>query len=286
MPPTTLPPIAATDVVVVGTGAAALTAAITAHDNGARVTVVERTSSVGGTTAVSGGGIWMPQNHHMTELGLEDTREEALTYMTRMTAGRTPPDLLERYVDEGPGIVADLEKRTGLRLSAMSWPDYHPEMEGAKPSGRMLEPLLFDTKRLGRWAASLRRPPVLGMPITLQEATVDWQPTYFPERFDAAEVQRRMADDQVACGQALIGALLEACLSRGIEPLLDTRAHEIAMRKDQVSGLVVDRGGRRREIPSRGHRARVRWLRMERTAEDPVPARPPDPSAQPAGQRR
>jgi succinate dehydrogenase/fumarate reductase flavoprotein subunit len=109
---------------------------------------------------------------------------------------------------------------------------------------------LFDTKRLGRWAASLRRPPVLGMPITLQEATVDWQPTYFPERFDAAEVQRRMADDQVACGQALIGALLEACLSRGIEPLLDTRAHEIAMRQDQVSGLVVDRGGRRSEIPS------------------------------------
>ncbi len=251
MPPTPPPsPIAPTDVVVVGTGVAALTAAITAHDNGARVTVVERTSSVGGTTAVSGGGIWMPQNHHMAELGLDDTREEALSYMTRMTAGRTPPDLLERYVDEGPGIVADLEKRTGLRLSAMSWPDYHPEMEGAKPSGRMLEPRLFDTKRLGPWAASLRRPPVLGMPITLQEATVDWRPTYFPERFDAAEVQRRMADNLVACGQALIGALLEACLSRGIEPLLDTRAHEIAMHQDRVSGLVVDRGGRHREIPS------------------------------------
>jgi 3-oxosteroid 1-dehydrogenase len=239
-----------TDVVVVGTGVAALTAAITAHDNGARVTVVEATSSVGGTTAVSGGGIWMPQNHHMAELGIDDSRAEALRYMTRLTAGRTPAALLERYVDQGPGIVADIEKRTGLRLSPMSWPDYHPEMEGAKASGRMLEPQLFDTKRLGHWAATLRRPPVLAVPLTLEEATVDWRPSYFPERFDAAEVQRRVADNQVACGQALIGALLEACLSRGIEPLLDTRAYEIDMDKERVAGLVVDRGGRRSEIPT------------------------------------
>ena len=246
-------PLAAADVVVVGTGAAALTAAITAHDRGARVTVVERTSSVGGTTAVSGGGIWMPRNHHMADLGVDDTRDEALGYMTRLTAGRTPAELLERYVDEGPGIVADLEKRTGLQLGAMSWPDYHPEMEGAKPSGRMLEPRLFDTKRLGRWAASLRRPPVLGMPITLQEATVDWRPTYFPERFDAAEVQRRMADNQVACGQALIGALLEGCLSRGIEPLLDTRASQIAMHGTRCPGSSStggDTSARSRPPPS------------------------------------
>ena len=245
------PTIAPADVVVVGTGAAALTAAITAHDAGARVTVVERTSSVGGTTAVSGGGIWMPQNDHMAELGLDDSREEALAYMTRLTAGRTP-DRAARTLSwtQGPGIMADLEKRTGLRLSPMSWPDYHPEMDGAKASGRMLEPVLFDTKRLGGWAASLRRPPVLGMPITLQEATVDWRPTYFPERFEAAEVQRRVADGQVACGQALIGALLEACLSRGIEPLLDTRATQIAMRGDQVSGLVSTVAGHNDEIPA------------------------------------
>ena len=91
----------------------------------------------------------MPQNHHMADLGVDDSRDEALAYMTRLTAGRTPADLLERYVDDGPGIVADLEKRTALRLSPMSWPDYHPEMDGAKASGRMLEPVLFDTKRLG-----------------------------------------------------------------------------------------------------------------------------------------
>jgi 3-oxosteroid 1-dehydrogenase len=227
-----------------------MAAAITAHDNGARVVIVERTSSIGGTTAVSGGGIWMPQNHHMAGLGIHDSRDEALSYMTRLTAGRTPTELLERYVDEGPGIVADLENRTLLRLQPMSWPDYHPEMDGAKMSGRMLEPVLFDTKLLGRWADNLRRPPVLAMPITLQEATVEWRPSYFPERFDAVEVQKRVADHRVACGQALIGALLEACLSRGIEPMLGTRGCEIAMRGGQVSGLVVDHGGQRTEVPA------------------------------------
>ena len=233
---------------MVGSGAAALAAAIAVHDGGARAVVVERTSSVGGTTAVSGGGIWMPQNHHMAERGVEDSRDEALTYMTRLTAGRTPVELLERYLDQGPGIVSGLERRTPLQLQAMSWPDYHPEMDGAKQSGRMLEPGLFDTTRLGRWADSLRRPPVLALPITLQEATVDWRPSYFPERFDAAEVQRRTAVHQVACGQALIGALLEACLSRGIQPVLETRACEIVMSGGRVSGLVVDAGGGRSEV--------------------------------------
>jgi succinate dehydrogenase/fumarate reductase flavoprotein subunit len=249
MPPPS--PFPAADVVVVGSGAAALAAAITAYDQGARVTLVERTSSIGGTTAVSGGGIWMPQNDHMAELGVHDSRPEALEYMTRLTAGRTPADLLERYVDEGPGIVADLEKRTPLRLQPMTWPDYHPEMDGAKASGRMLEPALFDTGRLGPWAERLRRPPVLALPITLQEATVEWRPTYRPERFDADEVQRRVADHRVACGQALIGALLEACLGRGIEPVLETRACEIAMRDGRVAGLVVDRNGRRTVLPTR-----------------------------------
>ena len=169
------------DVIVVGTGSAAMVAAITAHDQGARVALLERTSSIGGTTAVSGGGIWMPQNHRMAALGADDSRDEALDYMTRMTAGRTPAELLERYVDDGPGIVADLEKRTSLRLQAMSWPDYHPEMDGAKATGRMLEPELFDTGRLGPWAQHLRRPPVLGLPLTLQEATVEWRPTYTPD---------------------------------------------------------------------------------------------------------
>jgi len=171
--------------------------------------------------------------------------------MGRLTAGRTPVDLLEHYVDRARGSWRS-SSAPPPRLRPMTWPDYHPRWRG-QVSGRMLEPALYDTGRLGPWAARLRRPPVLGLPIPLQEATVEWRPSYTPEKFDAAAVQARVAAGQVACGQALIGALLEACLTAGIEPLLETRAVEIAMSgggaDQQVAGLVVEHGGRRRELP-------------------------------------
>ena len=162
-----------TGVIVVGSGAAALAAALAAHDAGATVTVVERAEALGGTTAVSGGGVWMPGNH---VTGADDSGEDALAYMTALSRGRAPAEQLARYVAEGPGIVAGLERRSGVRFAPIAWPDYHPEMEGARATGRMIEPDLYDTSRLGDWAKALRRAPVLGLPLTLQESTVDWTP--------------------------------------------------------------------------------------------------------------
>ena len=235
----------ATDVIVIGSGGAALAAALSAHDAGARVTVIERADSVGGTTAVSGGGVWMPDNHVHR---VADSREEALAYMARLSRGRSPAELLARYIDDGPRILAGLEERTRLRFGAISWPDYHPEMEGARESGRMIEPALFDTTLLGDWAKKLRRAPVLGLPLTLQESTVTWTPSYTPERYDGAEIKRRVAAGQVACGQALIAALLDGCLTRGIEPMLGVRAAELMVREGAIAGLVVERDGRREDI--------------------------------------
>jgi 3-oxosteroid 1-dehydrogenase len=236
------------DVVVVGSGGAALAAALAAHDAGAAVALVERSDSVGGTTAVSGGGVWMPCNH---VTGEDDSREPALAYMRRLSGGRASSELLARYVDDGPGILAGLEQRTKLRFGPISWPDYHPEMDGARRSGRMVEPRLFDTSGLGSWSKRVRRAPVLGLPLTLQESTVEWTPSFTPDRYDADEIKRRVQAGLVACGQALIGALLEACLRRGIEPVLATRAVEIIGRGPTVAGLVAERDGRRFDIPAR-----------------------------------
>ena len=76
------------DVVVLGSGAAGLTAAILAHDGGAQVVVLEKADLIGGTTGVSGGMPWIPMNRHMAELGVPDSREEALGYIRRLTLGR------------------------------------------------------------------------------------------------------------------------------------------------------------------------------------------------------
>lgn len=237
--------VADIDVVVIGSGAAALSAALAAHDGGAKVAVIERSGSVGGTTAVSGGGVWMPGNHVS---GDRDSREEALTYMAALSRGRAPAELLARFVDDGPGIIAGLESRTSVRFQALPWPDYHPEMEGARPSGRMLEPHLFDTGVLGEWATRVRKAPVLGLPLTLRESTVEWTPSYTPERFDGGEVARRVKAGQSACGQALIGGLLHGCLARGIEPRLGARAVELVVRDGRVTGVVVEQDGHRVDV--------------------------------------
>src|SRR5271169_1969130 len=143
------------EVVIVGSGGAALVAAIRAHDGGARVRVLERSEFVGGTTAVSGGGIWIPINDHMAEVGVTDTRGDALAYCLRLADGRTRPGLIETFVDRGAGVVRWLEANTPLRLQPMTWPDYHPEFAGARTSGRMLEPRLHDKTRCGEWAGRI-----------------------------------------------------------------------------------------------------------------------------------
>jgi len=231
------------EVVIVGSGGAALVAAIRAHDGGARVRVLERSGFVGGTTAVSGGGIWIPSNDHMPEVGASDTREDALTYCLRLADGRARPGLVETFVDRGAGVMRWLEANTPLRLQAMTWPDYHPEFAGARSSGRMLEPRLHDRTRCGEWAGRIRPAPVLSVPITLQESTVDWKPAYFPERLDMAMIAERMQQGLVACGQALIAALLEGCLERGVEIVMGSRARRLVRSGDRVTGVLAEEGG-------------------------------------------
>src|ERR1019366_6454869 len=164
-----------TDVLALGTGAAGMTAALAAHAAGASVMLLEKSRLVGGTTAVSGGVVWVPNNHHLAEVGIEDSRAEALAYVKRLTDGRTDDALVERFVDTAPAMVEWVEAQTPLRFKALArYPDYHPEFPGGKPGGRSLDPGLFDANDLGPWKKSLRRSPVFGMTaMTVAEAT-DW----------------------------------------------------------------------------------------------------------------
>ena len=94
------------DAIVVGSGGAALTAATLAHDGGAEVVVLEKASMIGGTTAVSGGVVWLPGNHHMAEVGVPDSRDEALAYLRRLTNGHEhDPAVLEAFVDTAPLVL-------------------------------------------------------------------------------------------------------------------------------------------------------------------------------------
>ena len=89
----------ATEVIVLGTGGSGLTAAIAAHDKGAKVTVFEKHEQVGGTTAWSGGMIWIPNNHHESGLGVEDSRENALRYLKSLSHDMIAPEMAEAFLD-------------------------------------------------------------------------------------------------------------------------------------------------------------------------------------------
>ena len=142
------------DVVVLGTGAAALAAAIRASDGGARVGLFEKADTVGGTSAWSGGMVWIPVNPHMAELGIEDSREEVLTYLHSLSHGLIDEELAAALIDAGPEMVTWFEANTPVKFQVIKdFPDYHPEHPGAKPGGgRSLECPLYPFADLGSLA--------------------------------------------------------------------------------------------------------------------------------------
>ena len=228
-----------TDVLVVGTGGAGLTAALAANAAGADVLVIEKTDLVGGTTAVSGGVLWVPCNHHMAEVDIADSRAEALAYAKRLADGRSDDELLELYIDTAPVMLRFVEDTTPLQFAALArYPDYHPEFAGGKPGGRSLDPGLFDTNVLGEWKKRLRKSPVFGMTaMSVTEAT-DWGVFSKPLELPFELLGKRYSQGLVCYGAALIGSLLRGLLDRGIEPMLGTRACEL------VVGLRAERDGK------------------------------------------
>src|SRR5579864_8096774 len=152
------------DVVVVGSGAGAMTSAVLAADAGAKVLVVEKDRYIGGTTAVSGGDMWIPNNHHIKD---RDSREEALAYIRRLSDGReSDPKLQEVYVDTAPEALLWLENNTGFKSEPhITLDDYYSvipgRIEGCKPFPRSCSVKPYPAgKELGeKWANLINKGP-------------------------------------------------------------------------------------------------------------------------------
>ena len=240
---------AVNDVVVLGSGAAGLAAATLAHDGGADVLVLEKADLVGGTTGVSGGMPWVPCNRHMAEVGVADSREEAIAYIRRLTLGREPdPALVERYVDVAPAAVEYLESHTPLRMSAPpGFSDYFADQVGGKPGGRSLEPLPFDARsELGPWAARLRTSPFMPR-LTMAEGGKyqSGQPV------DLGVIAEREATDVRVLGPGLVAALFKGLLERGVDCWTSARARDLVVVDGAVVGVVAEHGGQVRRLGAR-----------------------------------
>lgn len=229
------------DVVVLGTGAAGLTAAIAASEGGARVLLLEKGEQVGGTSAWSGGHVWIPNHPHMARHGIADSEEQAMTYIMSLSRGVIEERLARAYVRSGPEMVRMLEERTAVRFETVTGiPDYHPEHPGGMSSGgRTLECPLYPFDELGEWSDRVTRSPFFANPhITMSETPLGQA---VPEPPSPEEIERRRRRDERGCGQALVGRLLRSCLDRSIEPRVRWAAEDLVLDDDgSVAGVVVD----------------------------------------------
>lgn len=127
------------DVVVVGYGSAGATAAIVAHDKGSKVLIVEKMPVAGGTSAICGGAVWIPNTPMAKEAGIEDSREEVLTYMRLVAQGQADDELIVAYADRALEMYEYMTANTPFKLDFLvPLPDYHPEWDGGKAAGRTL----------------------------------------------------------------------------------------------------------------------------------------------------
>lgn len=252
-----------TDFVIVGSGGAALVGALVAKEHGFEPLVVEKTSFVGGTTAWSGGGLWIPNNPVSRRAGVTDSIDDALRYMNEVIGEVGPASSPERrraFLQYGPEMVEFLH-RLGFRWrAALGYPDYYPERPGGSTAGRAIEGALFDGRQLGPWLRRLHRYPALpGVPLYTNEAAK------FALAFRtatgalaAARVIWRVLSYRLrgrvplTLGASLIGQLLSLCLQRSIPIWLESPLIELLCEAGSVVGVVVLHQGRTVRIRARG----------------------------------
>src|SRR5690606_31217745 len=163
------------DFVVVGSGGGGMTAALTAHDAGMSVLIIDKGKRFGGSTAVSGGGIWIPNNPTLRAAGHNDSRESIRAYLDRLTEGRVAPERLDAFIDNGPAAMELLGKSKWMKFFwTKGYSDYHPEYEGGRPEGRSIEAKPFDTRKLGE-DEKYQRPNSMKGPLGLWITAKDYR---------------------------------------------------------------------------------------------------------------
>ena len=251
------------DVIVVGSGAGGMTAALTARAAGANVVLVEKAAHYGGSTALSGGGIWAPNNPTLLRQGLGDDPEDVRRYLRAVIGERVPPARLEAFAAAAPLALEFLEKQSPhLRFFwCRGYSDYHPEHPGGRPNGRSIEALPFDKRKLGPLEADMLETGIQG-PAGLWITATDFHDlnqvtrTWLGKRAllrAAGRVatnvvrRRRMA----TTGAALIGRLRLALAEAGVEVWLNSPVTSLVSDAGRVVGAVVERDGRARRLEAR-----------------------------------
>ncbi|MBM7520245.1 3-oxosteroid 1-dehydrogenase [Nocardioides nitrophenolicus] len=252
------------DVVVVGAGGAGMSAALAAAHHGLDTVLVEKSAHFGGSTARSGGGVWIPGNYALQAAGQVDAgdREAARTYLDSIVGDVVPKVRRDTYLDRGPEVLDFLREKTPLRFTWVpEYADYLPEQPGGRPRGRSVEPVPMDARFLGEELARLH-PPYTKAPANLIVTQADFRKLSLglrtlrgPLTMVKVMVKRLLAiltgKKMFAMGNAIAIGLRKGLVDAGVPVAYDTALLDLLVEDGRVVGVVVESGGARREIRAR-----------------------------------
>jgi 3-oxosteroid 1-dehydrogenase len=243
------------DFVVVGSGGGSMCAGLVMRAAGNSVVILEKTGLVGGTTARSGGVMWIPNNQFMRRDGVEDSHEKAAAYLDSVVGDHddTPGATRERrhtYLVEAPRMV-DFLFEQGVKLTRIKWwPDYYDERPGGSKPGRTVVAEVFDVNELGPWKHKLR-PGFLNIAASVDEALLlpnfkqSWAGKMMMLKVALRTVASRLRGKRfVGAGAALQGRMLQAALKAGVDIRTETPVQALIVEDGAVKGALTVKDGR------------------------------------------
>ncbi len=255
-----------TDVLIVGSGAAGLTAAIVASKNNAKAIVIEKSDLYGGTSATSGGVAWIPATRQAKEAGSDDTPEDGFKYIRALTAPDVPDSLIWAFVNNGPRMLDWMEANSELKYATTHYCDYHPNLPGGKTAFRSHDVVPINAKVLGKdflkqraqhpaaaffgkinWTVDETTPLLFRLP-GWKKIIVRLLLRYYldiPWRFRSAR------DRFLTLGSALVARLKLTFDKVGAQLWFNTRLLELVHDNGRVTGVIVEREGKRMRIGAR-----------------------------------
>ncbi len=246
------------DFVIVGSGAGSMAAALYMRTQDKRVLILEKTELVGGTTSRSGGVLWIPNNPFMARDGVQDSYEQAATYLESVTGGQkdapaATPERRHAFITEAPKMI-DFLLGQGIVLDRPKyWPDYYDERPGGSKDGRTVVAAPFNVNELGPWRERLR-PSFLALPGDLPAALEEmkllplmrrsWKSRWMLLRLLGRGLQARLTGKRyVVGGAALQGRMLKACLDAGVDIRTGSPVSELVLVDGAVKGVQTERDG-------------------------------------------